>query len=117
MRLTTFGKRVRQLRIEADLLMMDQAKALGVSSAYVSATETGSKPPSVDYVQRVISFFARHKIDASELASLADRARDEIRWSMENYHPEDRSLVTAFARRFPDMTGEQKAKIRTFLGD
>jgi len=115
MKLTAFGKRVRQLRIEADLLMMDQAKGLGVSTTYVSATEIGTKQPSIGYVQKIIEFFAEKGIHAEDLIDLADQAREEIRLNIADYSSSDKSLVSAFARQFSEMTDSDKTTIRDLL--
>lgn len=115
MPLTPFGKKVRQLRIEGDLLLIDHARALNVSSAYVSATETGAKSPSDDYVAKTMKFFTDHGLKADDLLSLADQSRAEVRMNLNNYQPADRELVAAFARRFSEMSEERKEQINKLV--
>lgn len=42
--LDSFGKAVRNIRLTRSLLLYDMAKTLGISSAELSAIETGKKP-------------------------------------------------------------------------
>src|SRR5665811_2513318 len=74
--MTPFGHRVRQLRAEKKITQKQMAKEIGVSAAYLSALEKGSRSaPSWAFVQRVIGYFNIIWDDAAELEELALRSR------------------------------------------
>src|SRR5260221_535785 len=99
--LTPFGKALRQLRTKYDMRLLDLANALGVSSAYVSAVETGRKPIPDGFVAQVGRAMP---IDADELRVLrrtADRTKKEIK--VDSLRDEQRELLAAFARKLDDV--------------
>ncbi|MCB1457171.1 MAG: helix-turn-helix transcriptional regulator, partial [Nitratireductor sp.] len=56
--MTPFGSRVRELRRLKGVTQKQMALALGVSPAWLSALEKGTRGrPSWDFVQRVIGYF------------------------------------------------------------
>jgi hypothetical protein len=69
--LTEFGTECRKLRAARGYLMVHQANALQVSSAFISAVETGRKAIPADYVDGVGAWL---KLSATELARLKDAA-------------------------------------------
>jgi transcriptional regulator with XRE-family HTH domain len=99
--LTPFGKVLRQLRTKYDMRLLDLANALGVSSAYVSAVETGRKPIPDGFVAQVGRAMP---IDADELRLVrraADRTKKEIK--VDSLRDEQRELLAAFARKLDDV--------------
>jgi predicted transcriptional regulator len=74
--LTPYGKMIRKLRIDFDVTAAQFALDIGVTRAYVSATETGKKCPSLGFVRRVIDFFAARDVEPHyiiEAAALSQR--------------------------------------------
>ena len=76
-RLTPFGRAFRQIRIDRHWRMMDVAHALGISSADVSAFDTGKKPlPDgyVDQVAQVMGLTAEERATLESAAHAAEKA-------------------------------------------
>lgn len=64
---------MRQLRAERGLRLMDMAKSLGVSAAYLSALEHGNRSrPSVGLVQQISALFNLAWDDVDDLKRLAE---------------------------------------------
>jgi len=108
--LTPFGIAVRKLRLDKHLRLLDVAKLLDCSAAFVSAIETGRKPIPDGFVLNVARAM---KLSTEELATLrkaADRTRKHV--SIEKLPENQREIVAAFARRLdkvpPDMMAELK---------
>lgn len=108
--LTPFGIAVRKLRLDKHLRLLDVAKLLDCSAAFVSAIETGRKPIPDGFVLTVARAM---KLSTEELATLrkaADRTRKHV--SIEKLPENQREIVAAFARRLdkvpPDMMAELK---------
>jgi transcriptional regulator with XRE-family HTH domain len=107
MSLSPFGKRVRKLRIDADLLLAEMADFMNVSTSYLSSVETGRKPLTPAIARNAIAFFASKGIDATDLQGLADESVKAI--PVENLQQRERRAVAALARRFESPTEEDKA--------
>ena len=52
-KLTDFGKAIRKLRIDYDTNLNELATSIGVSSAFLSAVETGKKPISAELITKI----------------------------------------------------------------
>jgi transcriptional regulator with XRE-family HTH domain len=72
---TEIGKELRKLRIDEDERLIDMANRLEKSSSFVSAVETGSKPPPVGFEDLVISVYRLADGGASILRKAADLSR------------------------------------------
>lgn len=98
MRVTEYGKIVRKARIDADLTMLDMARALGVSSAYLSALEVGKKRISDNFLTTVIDYLKEKlpKFDAQELKDAAAISNNSLPLDIESSR--QKFLVASFAR-------------------
>ena len=76
--LTEFGSKCRALRSARDKLMADQAKALGVSSALISAVETGAKPIPAHYIERVADWLSLPRGEKDRLQEGRDASRKAV---------------------------------------
>jgi len=71
--MTPFGAKIRELRDHRGIKLKEMAKALGISSAYLSALEHGRRGrPTWFMVQRIISYFNVIWDEAEELQRLAE---------------------------------------------
>ena len=70
--MTPFGVKIRDWRQRKDLTLHQQAEVLGVSSAYLSALENGTRGrPSVVLVDQICAWLGLIWDDAEELKQLA----------------------------------------------
>ena len=69
-----FGKRVRQLRLDAGWTQEQLAEAAGITTTYTSDLERGTKVPSLTIVLRISRAF---RISVADL--LADFTKDAVR--------------------------------------
>ena len=102
--LTAFGKKVRKLRIDKGVRLKDTADFLKVSSAYLSAIETGKKkkvPEKV--VEGVAKYFKLKGEEKTELKRLAIKSADEVRISLKGLSEDSIETAAVFARKFPKM--------------
>lgn len=113
MKLTPFGRKVRELRLQVGCRLREMAEFIGCTDAYLSAVEIGKKPIHDDLVSNAIRFFASKNIDASILRSAADQSRGSINVEELNY--DERGILAAFARRFPGSSEQDRVKMLTKL--
>ncbi len=71
--MTPFGQRLRDLREQHGRALKDMARALRVSSAYLSALEHGHRAqPKPGFVQQVAAYFNLAWEEVDELKALAE---------------------------------------------
>jgi transcriptional regulator with XRE-family HTH domain len=71
--MTPFGQRLRELREQHGRALKDMARALKVSSAYLSALEHGHRAqPKPGFVQQVAAYFNLAWEEVDELKALAE---------------------------------------------
>ena len=76
--LTPFGREVRKLRLdyEPPMKLKDLAEALSVSSAYLSAVETGVRAASPTLVDKVADVLERRAREKNGTASTGNRIHE-----------------------------------------
>lgn len=106
---TEFGKLLRKIRIDQGMLLKDMADAFGVSSAYLSAVETGKKSVSDDLVDRAAQFlgFKRGSDEYNNLQDAASISRGEVSMSTKGMTPKHQETALAFARHFERLDAKE----------
>ncbi len=97
--MTPLGARLRALREERGISLKDMAKALRVSSAYLSALEHGRRgKPTWILLQRIITFFNVIWDEAEELQRLAELSDPRVTVDTAGMPPEATELANRLAR-------------------
>lgn len=118
MKLTPFGKLVRQHRLHKEVTLTDMSAAIGVSNAFASAVETGVKRIPADYVDKIVSALDLTRDQALELRQAAELSVPEVKISLiKGASRSDREIVALFARRFNNLPDDTKINIRHLLED
>lgn len=117
MALTNYGKLVRKFRIEIEASTKNMADALNVTSAYLSALETGKKNVPDSFLEKVRDYFYDAGINNKLLEELKEAAFNSQKTFELAPEQKDRELVAAFARKFPNMADDQKQKVLEMLKD
>ncbi len=103
MKLTPFGRAVRNLRMEHDLSLKDMAAAMDISSPYLSALEYGEKRLSDKLIQAALTFFRQHGASSLQLDNLRDEGeRSKNTLNTDRLSTDAKVLVAAFARRLQE---------------
>ena len=96
--MTPFGLRLRELRKERGLTLAEMAKAVNVSSAYLSALEHGKRGrPSWRVIQAVIAYLNIIWDDAEELVRLSRLSHPKITIDTSGLTPEATELANQLA--------------------
>lgn len=116
--LTPFGKKIRKLRIDHVVTMKAMADALGLSSAFLSAVETGRKAIPENLIGQVADYFRLDAAGREELRELATQSVTDVKVSLTGANDRSRELAVMFARRFEELdTAEVEKLIQTLRGD
>lgn len=109
--LTSFGKELRKLRIERQELLKDMAEALGVSSAYLSAVETGKRRIPNEWVSRISEQYSLSRGQTIALQNAADDSMNEVTIPLEGFSQERKDAILSFARRLDGISDEELTTI------
>lgn len=114
---TEFGKLLRKIRIDRGLLLKDMATGLDVSSAYLSAIETGRKAVTDEVVAKVAKFLEYRKGSEEYLGlkDAADISKGEVSITTRGTSPLKQETALAFARQFNELEGNEMQKILDLL--
>lgn len=113
MKLSSFGREARKLRIDGGLLLADMAKYLGKSPSYLSSVETSRKPASPELVEKSIEYFAKHGLDATVLRAAAQQDKKQV--SIDELNAQERDVMFALARMFPESRSPAERQERLAL--
>lgn len=114
--MTPFGKAVRHLRIEHEMLLGSMADTLGVSSSYLSQIESGKKPIPHGFADRIAQQMRLDFIATAELRQQAALSMAEFKIQVAESAPaSDRILAGELAHEFARLTPEAKDGIAKLL--
>lgn len=108
--LTPYGIALRKIRLDHGSRLLDLAEALGQSSAYLSAVESGKKPIPPGHVAAVGAAMSLSAHEMMLLQAAADQTAREVR--VDRLPADQRQLVAAFARSVDTMSPEDLSFIR-----
>jgi hypothetical protein len=113
--LTEFGVKCRAIRAERGMLMVDQARAMKLSSAFISALETGTKSIPPDYVDRLGGCL---KLSQRELREVQDAANANPRVvKLRPKNGETAKFVAEFAANIDKLTTTQIKELRLIINN
>ncbi len=111
MAITAFGKAVRKARIDTDETMVSMAETLGVSVAFLSSLENGSKKIPTEWVEKIGRFFAERGKVIKNLQNLADVSNENV--AIDNLPFEHQMLISHFAKT--RLSPEQLEQVATLM--
>ena len=111
--LTPFGIAVRKIRLDKGMRLLDLARRVNRSAAFISAIETGRKPIPDAYVLLVVRAMNLSPSEIKELRRAADRTKKEVR--VERLPEDQRELVAAFARKIDELPSKMVAELRRIV--
>lgn len=111
MRLTSFGKIVREARREMGDTLMTMAKALDTSPAFLSAIETGRNKVPADFVGKVDHFFKQKGKTIPNLKQLAMASNETA--PLDGLSYQHKMLMAGFASS--DLNKEQLDRFAELL--
>lgn len=99
---TKFGKMLRILRIEHNVMLKTMAENIGVSAPYLSAIETGKKPINAQLLNNIIEYLELSTEQADELVAVASTLEQDI--IIKPANNAEAELALMFARKLDNHT-------------
>lgn len=111
-KLTPFGKQVRKHRIDRGMLLKEMADGVGLTSAWLSAIESGQKPIPAGLAEKISIFLDLDIEKQEELKELAERSKSV---KITGVRADRQDVATVLARRFNDIGEDDLNAIRDIL--
>ncbi|MEA2872058.1 MAG: IrrE N-terminal-like domain [Hyphomicrobiales bacterium] len=108
--LTDFGIVCRRHRTLGDLVMADQAKALGYTSSYISQIERGEREIPEDYSLRVAEWLQLNEAETNELLEAASASRKSVKFFPAD--AERAKVADQFARELNSLPPEKLSLLK-----
>jgi transcriptional regulator with XRE-family HTH domain len=114
--MTPFGARLRALRAERGITLLQMAAELQVSAAYLSALEHGKRgAPSAGLVHQVNEFFGLIWDEGEDLARLARLSHPRVTVNTAGLTPEQTALANRLAQTIHRLPPETVAALHALL--
>lgn len=116
MALTPFGKALRKLRIDKDMLLKEMADGAGVTPAFLSAVEVGRKAIPKNLVDRIADGTRLDAETRIQLRTAADLSASHVEIPLAGVSSMfDRTLAVQLARNFDTLDEGQKNSIKEIM--
>lgn len=103
-----FGKYLRTLRINNGELLKDMANNLQVSSAFLSAVETGKKSIPTDWHTKIVSLYKLSNSESKKLQQSIDNSVLSAKLNFTNANSKSIGVALQFARKFNEKSISDK---------
>jgi len=113
--ITKFGKFVRHLRLDHNIILKDMADTLGVSPAMLSGVENGKKSIPLDWEKKLV---IEYRLDTDQQKELHDailESINQVRLETKGSSFEKVDLAISFARNFDKMSDEKLKEMMELL--
>jgi transcriptional regulator with XRE-family HTH domain len=112
--MTPLGAKLRAMREERGVTLKDMAKALRISSAYLSALEHGRRgKPTWILLQRIITYFNIIWDEAEDLQRLAELSDPKVTIDTGGLAPEATELANRLARDISRLSPDDLVFLKT----
>jgi HTH-type transcriptional regulator, competence development regulator len=111
--ITKFGKFVRHLRLDHDIVLKEMADTLGVSPAMLSGVENGKKSIPLNWEKKIVIGYQLDSEQQKELHDAIVESINQVRLETKGLSFEKVDLAISFARNFDKMNDK---KLKEMMG-
>ena len=109
--MTSLGIALRKLRLDRHELLRDMAKKLDVSSAFLSAVETGRKKAPTKLVNKVCELYELDDRERQEILTAAELSAQEVKIDLSNASSSQQEVAVSFAKALSGLTDDDISQI------
>lgn len=109
--MTSLGIALRKIRLDRQELLREMAAKLKVSSAFLSAVETGRKRPPANFVEKVCDTYNLNNDERNELQQAAEMSLAEIKIDLAGVSSAQHQVAISFAKALNNLTDEEISQI------
>ena len=112
---SAYGKILRKIRIDKGLTMAQMAKAVGITSAYLSTIERGNRKIPKNLTHNVINHYKLSNEQVAELQEAEYLSMDSFEIDLSDVDLDKKTLVLSLAKNLKNMTYEQVEMIKNIV--
>ena len=113
--INAFGQWLRKFRIDKGLLLGDMARTLEISSAFLSAIETGRKNIPDGIVSKIRDSYRLSEEEYFSLLEAVQMSQQKISLDLSGETTDTRRVALEFAKRFHSLTPNDRGEILKIL--
>ncbi len=110
--ITSFGKFLRNLRMDNGEILKTMAEKLGVTSSFLSAVENGKKKIPLDWIDRIVSLYSLTDKQRSKIQDAYYETNECVEIGLSQLNQNQRELAFSFARRLNNFSDEELDKLQ-----
>ncbi|WP_444996700.1 helix-turn-helix domain-containing protein [Aliikangiella sp. IMCC44359] len=115
MKATKFGLFIRQSRLIKGVNLKQMAESMDMKPSFLSALELGKKAISDETIEKIINYLELDEVQQKELKEAAERSQPIAKVNLTTESVRDRELVLMFARKFREISDEEKQRLEDLL--
>lgn len=112
---TSFGKFLRNLRMDIGELLLDMAEKLHVSPAFLSGVENGKRKIPEGWLTKIADLYGLSEEQNEKMKEAYYDSNNEIEIGLHNLEANQRDLAIAFARKLDSIPESDISKIMNIL--
>lgn len=109
--LNEFGRSIRRLRLDRQLLLKDMADGLGVSSAFLSSVEMGKRKVPKGWVDKIAELYSLTGDEKADLQQASDLSVQQVRISIAQATTSQKELAFTFAKALDGLSDDDVERI------
>lgn len=110
---TAFGKFLRKLRVDKELVLRDMANSLGISSAQLSAMELGKRTIQLQLADKIVATYGVSSIQ--EMEQMIRVSQPSIKTDLTSGNEQQRETMIMFARAFNELSDDQIKSVQDII--
>lgn len=110
---TAFGKFLRKLRVDKELVLRDMATSLGISSAQLSAMELGKRTIQLQLAEKIVATYGVSSVQ--EIEQLIHVSQPSIKTDLTSGNEQQRETMIMFARAFNELSDDQIKSVQDII--
>lgn len=115
MEYTEYGKELKKILIEKNYRIYDLAKALSVSSSFISSIVTGKKNVPNDFNEKIAKILSLDSNELEKLNTKAALSKDHCKIDLSQCNHTAKNIILSFQRNLSDLDDETLEKINEIL--
>ncbi len=112
---TSFGKFLRNLRMDIGELLLNMADKLGVSPAFLSGVENGKRKIPEGWLSKIATLYGLSEEQNEKMNAAYYDSNNEIEIGLHDLQANQRDLAIAFARKLDSIPDSDISRILSIL--
>lgn len=104
--MTELGAMLRRIRTDHQELLKDMAERLCVSSAFLSAVESGKKRVPSNFAKKIVDTYGLNSDQENSLISAIELSADEMKINLQDASKNQRTAAVSFAKALGNLSDE-----------